>query len=117
MPFWLSSFSNFSLLTKSRMTSSCSSLRQCSETAPGMWPRSWRSASSSTATSLKPPPPRLSGPRAGATSESGLAYSPMSALLLCGCIGCDLPAALHHGHGLALLGQLDLVLDAALLVP
>src|SRR4051812_14157016 len=51
MPFDDSSFSNCSLLTKSRRTWSCRSCRQSMRTAPRMWFLSYAAVSSSTSTS------------------------------------------------------------------
>src|SRR5207248_3373619 len=50
MPFVDSSFSNCSLLTKSRRTGSCRSCRQSMRTAPRMWFLSYAAVSSSTST-------------------------------------------------------------------
>src|SRR3954451_4862129 len=79
MPLDDSSFSNCSLLTKSRRTGSCRSCRQSMRTAPRMWFLSYAAVSSSTSTSTTFGSSRCASTQSASTSTLLLGIC----LLLC----------------------------------
>src|SRR5947209_3148657 len=79
MPLSDSSFSNCSLLTKSRRTGSCRSCRQSMRTAPRMWFFSYAAVSSSTSTSTTFGSSRCASTQSASTSTLLLGIC----LLLC----------------------------------